>query len=111
MSPTARSEPPLSGLEPPVPVALVEQPVLEVVAGDEPDLAEPARLDQLAQVLVQRVEPDVEVDRGHHAARGGRLDEPGRLGGGHRQRLLADDVAPGGEDRATPAGRGGGWGW
>ena len=30
------------GLEPPVPVRVEQQPVLEVVAGDEPDVAEPA---------------------------------------------------------------------
>ena len=43
MSPTARSAPPRSGCEPPVPVALEEQPVLEVAAGDEPDVADRRR--------------------------------------------------------------------
>ena len=100
MSPTARSAPPWLRLEAPVPVGVVEEPVLEVVAGDEPDLAEVAVGDGLAHVLVERVEPDVEVDRVDEAARArASLDEPGRLRGGHRQRLLADDVLAGGEDR------------
>ena len=43
MSPTARSAPPWSGCEPPVPVGLEQQPVLEVAAGHEPDVAEARR--------------------------------------------------------------------
>ena len=50
-------------LEPPVPVGVEEQPVLEVAAGHEADVAQPAGGDQLADVLVERVEADVEVDR------------------------------------------------
>ena len=61
MSPTARSAPPRSGCEPPVPVGLEEQPVLEVAAGHEPDVAELAAGDDLVGVLVERVEADVEV--------------------------------------------------
>ena len=90
----------LVGLEPPVPVRLEEQPVLEVVAGHQPDVAEAARGDELAHVLVQRIEADVEVDRVDEAAPGGELDELCRIGRRHRQRLLADDVPPGLEDLA-----------
>ena len=97
----------LVGLEPPVPVGLEQQPVLEVVAGDEPDVAEVAGGDELADVLVERVEADVEVDRVDEPARRGELDQLGGLGRGHRQRLLADDVPAGGEDRPASAGRGG----
>ena len=64
-------------LEPPVPVGVEEQPVLEVAAGHEPDVAEPAAGDELVDVLVERVEADVEVDRVDEAARGGRVDELG----------------------------------
>ena len=91
--------PALVRLQPPVPVTLVEQPVLEVVTRDEANVAQPAGLDDLAEVLVQRVEPDVVVDRGHLAARRGLANELRGLRGRHRQRLLADDVAAGGQDR------------
>ena len=88
------------GLEPPVPVGVEQQPVLEVAAGDEPDVAEPAVGDELADVLVERVEADVEVDRVDEAApRGQPRRARATLGRGHRQRLLADDVLAGGEDR------------
>ena len=69
----------LVGLEPPVPVGVEQQPVLEVVAGHEPDVAQAAVGDELADVLVERVEADVEVDRVDEAAPRGVLDEPGRL--------------------------------
>ena len=88
----------LVGLEPPVPVAVEEQPVLEVAAGDEPHVAERPGRDGLAGVLVERVEADVEVDRVDEAAAAAELDQLGRLRRRHRQRLLADDVLPGRED-------------
>ncbi len=88
----------LVGLEPPVPVGVEEQPVLEVVAGHEADVAELAGGDHLADVLVERVEPDVEVHGVHEAALRRDLDKLRRLGGRHRQRLLADDVPAGGQD-------------
>ena len=43
MSPTARSAPPAVDLEPPVPVGVVEQPVLEVAAGHQPHVAHARR--------------------------------------------------------------------
>ena len=86
------------GLEPPVPVALEEQPVLEVATGHEPDVAELAGGDDLVGVLVERVVADVEVGGVDEAGRGGQLDQLARLGRGHRQRLLADDVPAGRED-------------
>ena len=89
----------LARLQPPVPVTFVEQPILEVVASDEADLAQPTRLDDLAEVLVQGIEPDVVVDGCHLAARRGLPDELGRLRGRHGKRLFADDMATGGEDR------------
>ena len=63
MSPTARSVAAAIRLEAPVPIGVVQQPVLEVAAGDQADVAEPAAADELGQVLVERVEADVEVDR------------------------------------------------
>ena len=78
-----------------------QQPVLEVVAGHEPDVAERRRRrSTLARVLVERVEADVEVDRVDEAAcRGLRRRGSRGLRGRHRQRLLADDVLAGREDR------------
>ncbi len=58
-------------LEAPVPVALEEQPVLEVAAGHQPDVADVARRDDLVRVLVERVEADVEVHGVDQAARRG----------------------------------------
>ena len=46
-----------------------EQPVLEVAAGDEPHVAQPAVGDELAGVLVERVVAEVEVDRVDQAGR------------------------------------------
>ena len=56
----------------PVPVGVQQQPVLEVVAGDEADVAELAGHDHAVQVLAQRVEAQVVVHR---------VDPPARLGG------------------------------
>ena len=91
-------------LEPPVPVAVEEQPVLEVAPGDEPDVAEAAAADELVGVLVERVVADVEVGRVDQAGLGGPGDQRGRLAGGHGQRLLAHDVLAGVEDRQGLAG-------
>ena len=49
-------------------------------------------------VLVERVVADVEVGGVDQAGRGGEGDQLARLRRRHRQRLLADDVAAGGED-------------
>ena len=64
-------------LQPPVPVTGEEEPVLEVAAGHQPDLAERSGRDDVAGVLVQRVVADVEVDRVDEAA-GRRRSRPGR---------------------------------
>ena len=62
-------------LEPPVPVALVEEPVLEVVAGHEPTSPRPPPATHLAGVLVQRIVADIEVDRVDEAGGGRRPDQ------------------------------------
>ncbi len=49
-------------IEPPVPVRVEEQPVLEVAAGDQADVAQVAGTDPLVEVLVEGVEADVVVD-------------------------------------------------
>ena len=85
--------------EPPVPVGVVEEPVLEVAPGDQPDVPHPAVAHEPRHVLVERVEPDVEVDRVDEAARRGQPDEVARLVRGHRQGLLAHDVPARREDR------------
>ena len=63
MSPTARSAPPSVGLQPPVPVGVEQQPVLQVAAGDEVHRAERAAAARASRASWQlRVEADVEVD-------------------------------------------------
>ena len=88
----------MRGVEPPVPVGLVEQPVLEVAPGDEANVAQCPLGDRLAQVLVEGIETDVEVDRADQARGGGETNQIGRLGCGHGQRLLAHDMTSRGED-------------
>ena len=68
MSPTARSSPAALGLEPPVPVGRLRQPVLEIAAVHVPDLSELARADALARLLHERVEAEVEVRAVHEPA-------------------------------------------
>ena len=85
-------------IEAPVPVGVEEQPILEVVAGHEADIAKLAGRDQLPDVLVERIEPDVEVDGVDQPAGFGERYEDGRFGGGHRQRLLADHVTAARQD-------------
>ena len=91
-------DPALVRLEAPVPVRVVQQPVLEVAARDQADVADATLADERRDVLVERVEADVEVDRVDEAARVGQRDELRGLRRGHRQRLLADDVAARGQD-------------
>ena len=86
------------GLEPPVPVGLEQQPVLEVAPGDQPHVADLARGHDLVGVLVERVVADVEVRGVDQPGRGGQGDQLARLRRRHRQRLLADDVLARGED-------------
>ena len=89
---------PIFRLEPPVPVRVVEQPILEVAAGHESNVADTAATDQLRYVLIYGVEADVEVDGVDEAARRCELDQLGRLRRGQRKRLLADDIPAGRED-------------
>ena len=79
-------------LQPPVPVGLEQQPILVVAAGDEPDVSKLSRSDELVDVLVERVEADVEVDGVHLPAARRTLDQVGGLLGGHGQWLLAHHV-------------------
>ena len=55
--------------------------------------------DQRLSLVAQRIEADVEADGVHLAAGLGPGEQIGGLGGVERQRLLADDVLPGIEDR------------
>ena len=59
----------------PVPVGVLEQPVLEVAAGDQPHLAQAAVAHELRRVLVDGVEADVEVDRGDAVRGRGQRDQ------------------------------------
>src|SRR6185503_18107884 len=86
-------------LEPPVPVRVEQEPILEVAAGHETDVTEPAVPDQLRDMLIERIEAEVEVHRVHEAARSRSLDQLSGLRGGHRQRLLADHMPTRREDR------------
>ena len=100
MSATARSSPPDLRLEAPVPIRVEEQPVLQVVARDQPRNADAAIGDQLPDVLVERVEAEVEVDGSDDARCPGLASEDRRLRRGRRQGLLADHVASRLEDLA-----------
>ena len=77
----------------------MKQPVLEVSARDKADIAKRPLADQLVDVLVERVEADVEVDRADPAAPCSQLHQLRRLGRSDGQRLLADHVPPSCEDR------------
>src|SRR2546423_7024148 len=57
-----------------------------------PDLADRSAGDPVARLLNLRVVAEIEVRAMDQAAALGELEELGRLGRGHRQRLLADDV-------------------
>ena len=85
-------------LEPPVPVAVEQQPVLEVAAGHEADVAELAAGDDVVGVLVERVVADVEV---------GRVDDAGRCGGSRPARRDSAAVIARGFSQTTcrPAAR------
>ena len=87
------------GLEAPVPVGRLREPVLQVAAVDVPDLAQLACADARARLLHDRVEADVEVRAVDEARLLGALEKLRRLLGGQRERLLADDVLAGFERR------------
>ena len=79
--------------EAPVPVGLEEQPVLEVVPAHQAHVAHAAVAHEVADMLVERVEADVEVHRVHATRSRGQVDQLARLVRGHGQRLLAHHVA------------------
>ena len=78
----------------PVPVRVLQQPVLQVVPGHEPHLAELAGRDHAVHVLAYGIEAQVVVDRVHELRLFGGAQEVGRFGGGRGQRLLAHDMLP-----------------
>ena len=91
----------LLALEAPVPVGIEQQPVLEVAPADQPHVAQPAvTRSNPREVLVERVEADVEVDRAltQRRAVGREATSSADSRRRHRQRLLAHDVPAGGED-------------
>ena len=85
------------GLEAPVPVGLEEEPILEVAAGHQADVADLATSHELVGVLVERVVADVEVHGVDEPAGFGRLDQLVRFDRGHAQGLFADDMLAGRE--------------
>ena len=91
----------LVGFQPPVPVGVEQQPVLEVVTRREADIAEIAGADRLPHVLVQRVEADVVADRSHQRQAPGQVNQSCSFAGGHGQRLLANDMLARGQGQAA----------
>ena len=87
----------LLGVEPPVPVGRLQQPVLDVDAVDAVDRAEVAAADPRAGLPAERVEADVVVRAVDEPALLGEPEQLAGLRGGQRQRLLADDVLAGRE--------------
>jgi len=83
-------------LQPPAPVRVEQQPVLQVGAVDEVRRAVVLARERATQMLDDRVVAVVEADRRHEAARAagllGQRDELAGLGGRHAQRLLAQHV-------------------
>ncbi len=84
-----------AGIEAPVPVGVEEQPVLEVLAGDQSGLTDLAGLDEGSGVLVVRVEPGVEAHRVDDAGVCREADQLGGLGAVDAERFLADHVLAG----------------
>ena len=65
------------GLEPPVPVGVEQQPVLQVMAGHQSHLAQRALADHAMHVLDDRVETQIEVGRVHQPTVLGHLEQVG----------------------------------
>ena len=99
------------GVEPPVPVGVEQQPVLQVVAADQPRLADRAGADEGGGVLVVRVVAEVEAHGVDDAGVAGAGDEVAGLGAVDAERLLADDVFAGGRSPPLPGWRGRRSGW
>ena len=82
-------------VEPPVPVGVQEQPVLQVAAADQVDVAQRPGAHPGRGLLDLRVEADVEVHGVHEPGALGERHELGGLARVHAERLLADDVLAG----------------
>ena len=91
----------LVGLEPPRIVRILDQPVLQVGAEEEVRPADVAAGDRVPRLLHERVAAVVERDRVHDAGLRRRVEQLLRLGGGHRERLVGDDVLPLGNRRGV----------
>jgi hypothetical protein len=89
------------GDEPPVPIGVFEQPVLQVAAVHGEHAADVAILAHRPRLLHQRHVAVVEIDGVHDARRLGELHQLARLAGVHRQRLFAHHVFLRGEDVAV----------
>ena len=85
------------GFEAPAPVGVIEQPVLQIAAGDEPHRPEVAGADDRPRMQVLGIEPLVEVDRVDEPAGVREIEQLARLRARHGERLLAHDVLAGGE--------------
>ena len=71
------------------------------MARNESDITEPAFPHELVQVPAERIEADVVTESGDHRGAFRQVDQRGGLGGGHGERLLADDVLARGQGEAT----------
>ncbi len=91
--------PALVRLEPPRVVGVLEQPVLEVLADEELRPADVAARDREAGLLDERVPAVVEGHCMNDARLGRLVEQRARLGRGHRERLVGDDVFAAGERR------------
>jgi hypothetical protein len=89
----------LAGVEPPVPVGRLQQPVLDVDAVDAVDGTEVPAPDARASLSAERVEADVVVRAVDEPAVRGEPEQLAGLPRRERERLLADDVLARGEHR------------
>ena len=96
---------PFVGLEPPRVVGVLEQPVLQIVTDEEVRLADVAARNRVPRLLHERVAAIVERHRVDDARLGRLIEQLLRFRGGHRQRLVGDDVLAfgdrGGVDRVV----------
>ncbi len=84
----------LVGLETPRVVRVLEQPVLQVVADQKMRRADVAARDHVPRLLHERVAAVVERHRVDHAGLRRLIEQLLRFLGGHRERLVGDDVLP-----------------
>ena len=80
------------GVDPPVPVGVEQEPVLEVATADETRRAEVAAGHHGPSLVEHGVEAHVEADRVDDAGRLGGADHGQTLVGGEGERFFADDV-------------------